>query len=199
MAEDIEYVRRHLAHDKQLVLAGLSMGGYVALEYWSRFGEHLCGLVLCNTNPFTDGPEGKAARLEMASRAVELGTERAIEGLETKLLCEASLQDSQLLDFTLSMMRSVPPPTIAAAQHAMANRRNFEARLREIAIPTLVVTGEQDQLASPEKTKEWSQLLSRGQFEVIPQAGHLTPLENARAFNTLVRDFSRCCHIPVNG
>lgn len=190
LAEDIEYVRSHMAHEQQIVLCGLSMGGYVALEYWSRYPQHLAGLILSNTNPFADPPETVQNRLKTADLAKSQGTWAATEPMIPKLLSEHTLTSApDVVDSVKAMLQATPPSAIANAQQAMAKRQDFSPRLSQITTPTLVVTSELDALAPPEQTKQWAAELPNSSVEIIPGAGHLPPLEAPQAFDKAVIGF----------
>ena len=86
LADDVEQARRHLAPDEQLHLVGLSMGGYVALEYWHKYSSRLRSLTLANTKPQADDQATKAARLIMAQTAREAGAWAAVQSMLPRLL-----------------------------------------------------------------------------------------------------------------
>lgn len=187
-ARDLELVRNHLSRDQPVVICGLSMGGYVAFEYWSRYASNLRGLVLVNTKPSLDTDAAKSARLSMANEA-EQGAD-VLENMEQKLLGEFSIQSRRdVCDAACRMISETAPATVAAAQRAMARRQDFESRLHEIQFPTLVIGGADDPLASVESTKAWASRIPNSKLEIIPGAGHLTPLETPREFNAALSSF----------
>ncbi len=189
LADDIEFVRRHLTPDQPIVLCGLSMGGYVALEYWSRYAANLRGLILANTKPDADEPGARQARLAMAETVEETGTKAAVEGMLSKLLSAGSQANESLRQRVESMMYSVQPVTIQAAQQAMANRRDFQGQLQGIRVPTLILTGVDDPIAPPEPTRRWADLISNAEVRVIKNSGHLSPIESNADFNESVARF----------
>ncbi|MFK7738560.1 MAG: alpha/beta fold hydrolase [Pirellulaceae bacterium] len=187
LAEDLEFVGHSLAHDEPIALCGLSMGGYVAFEYWARHPERLSQLVLTSTRPGLDADAAKAGRRMMAEKALSAGTPAAVEGLDEKLLAAKSAD--HIRQKTLEMMRSVAPEAIVAAQTAMVHRAGFEERLSEIQVPTLVLTGEQDQLAPPGPSKEWAAMIPKARFQSLPDCGHLSPIEQPELFNQALVQF----------
>ncbi|RMF40963.1 MAG: alpha/beta fold hydrolase [Planctomycetota bacterium] len=192
LAHDCEFIRQKLAPQGPIVLGGLSMGGYVALEYWAHYSQHLCGLVLANTKPHADDPTAQAARLRMAEEVLVQGTWPTVQGMLPKLLSTTTQTSRpEVVELTRTMMAAVAPQTIAAAQRAMAQRRDFRSELPEIAVPTLVITGQEDPLAPPDATAEWAGSIPQHTFHAIPTAGHLTPLETPQEFNALLGQFTR--------
>jgi pimeloyl-ACP methyl ester carboxylesterase len=82
-----------------------------------------------------------------------------------------------------------PAETIAAAQRGMAERRAAEDILTKIATPTLVMVGEHDAISSPAEMRQFAAAMPTAKFVEIPDAGHLSPVENAAQFNRELLDF----------
>jgi pimeloyl-ACP methyl ester carboxylesterase len=190
LADDIEFIRRHLAGDQPISICGLSMGGYVALEYWRRHRGKLRGLVLANTKPDADTEAARQVRMEMARIAREQGTQSAVAAMLDKLLTPpSSAERASLRQHVGEIMFSIRPEAIVAAQTAMANRADFRDQLPSMNVPTLVITGEHDPLAPPAATQDWSQLIPNADYQVLAEAAHLTPLEVPEAFNERLASF----------
>ena len=190
LAQDIEFLRQHLAGDESIYLAGLSMGGYVALEYWRQYPNRLRGLILTNTKPTADGEEAKANRRAMAETATKRGSWAAVEPMFAKLLSEQTrASKSELSELVKSMMIATSPATIAAAQIAMSERRDFTDQLASIRVPTLVVAGESDAIAPADEGRQWASKIPNAKFEVVAGTAHLSPLEDAESFNRLLLSF----------
>ncbi len=191
LAQDVEFLRQHLAGNEPIWLCGLSMGGYVALEYWRQFSRNLSGLILTNTKPTGDNAGAKANRAAMAAKALEQGSWAAVEPMFAKLLSEQSLTaQPELVELVQSMMKTSAPAAIAAALSAMAERRDFTDQLSTIRVPTLVVAGEVDPIAPAEEGRKWSSSIPGSRFEVLPRTAHLSPLEDAAAFNRILLEFT---------
>lgn len=188
LADDIEQVRIHLASKDKIHLIGLSMGGYVAFEYWHRHGTNLRSLVLANTKPDRDSPAAAQNRLDMADHAIRQGTWPAVSPMMDRLIASSS-KGTAVEEKMREMMMSASPLAIAAAQRAMANRRDFCSLLSGITTPTLVLTGQLDSIAPPEATQQWASKLPLGKFAEIPAAGHMTTLETPELFNAIVTQF----------
>lgn len=190
LADDMELIRQHFASDKQISLVGLSMGGYVAFEYWKRHGQHLSSMILASTKPTADNDAAREARYDMSAKAKKVGGWSAVSAMLEKLLSTTSLaQPSEIADLTTQIMRDCTPDAIAAAQHAMARRQDFTCHLPSIQTPTLVLTGQHDVIAPPDETARWAARMANCQFETIPGAAHLSPLESPVEFNQHVVDF----------
>ncbi len=178
-----------------VVLCGLSMGGYVALEFWHRHPDRLRGLVLSNTRAAADSPEVAANRMGIASKVLEVGTETVVMPMLEKLLSRHTREEHpEIVASLASMMVSVKPETIEAAQTAMAHRRDFQDLLEKIKIPCLVIAGEDDIITPPAEMERMAARLPNADFVVIPKVGHMTPIESEVAFNKSLEQFliARC-------
>lgn len=190
LAQDIDFLRQHLAGSESIWLAGLSLGGYVALEYWRQYSNQLRGLILCNTKPTADDETGKAGRRAMGQKALALGTWAAVEPMFIKLLSEQTAASKpEIVGLVKSMMQNVAPATIAAIQNAMAQRRDFSEQLAAIQLPTLVIAGQSDTVAPAADGEAWASKIPNASFAVIPNTAHLSPLEDPATFNQRVLKF----------
>jgi 3-oxoadipate enol-lactonase len=192
LADDIETIRQHLAHGQKIILGGLSMGGYVCFEYWSRYREHLAALLLFHTNPFTDTDEVRQNRLKVGEQATAQGSWEATRPMLDKLLAAATAQNRpEIVEQVERMMREGTSEGVCGSQRAMADRSDYSNRLNSIDVPTLVVSGDEDRLATPAKTAAWANEIPTARSIVIEQAGHLSPIEQPLQFNAHVEDFFR--------
>ncbi len=190
LADDVEQVRQHFAPDQQIALCGLSMGGYVAFEYWLQFGAQLKGLILAHTKPQADTPEARAARQQMCDLARASGSWEAVSGMLPKLLSAEHIAERGLpLTATEQMLKACSIDAVCSAQEALAKRSDFIAKLPAIHTPTLVITGSDDTLAPVEATRKWAAVIPNSSCEVIPRAAHLSPLEAPDVFNQHVHSF----------
>jgi 3-oxoadipate enol-lactonase len=188
LADDIELVRTHLTNNRPIRFVGLSMGGYVAFEYWKRYGHHLEALVLANTKPSADDQTAQQGRMAMAEKALVEGGWAAVAPMLDKLI-PAAAKGTNVADQMTEMMQSASPQSIAAAQRAMANRSDFTSQLSGIKARTLVVTGQLDPIAPPAATKAWSEQIPQSTYVEFAGAGHMTPLEVPELFNEAVLKF----------
>lgn len=190
IAQDVDFLRQHLASSETIWLAGLSMGGYVALEYWRQYSHHLRGLILCNTKPAADDETAKVGRLAMGEKALSEGAWAAVEPMFPKLLSEQTIASKpEVAKLVKSMMESAAPATIAAAQNAMARRRDFSEQLSTIHVPTLVIAGQYDAISPAAAAEVWASRIPHASFAVIPGTAHLSPLEDPSTFNQTVLNF----------
>jgi pimeloyl-ACP methyl ester carboxylesterase len=188
LADDVEFVRQQLVQDQSIHLCGLSMGGYVALEYWHAYRDKLLSLTLLNTKPTADDETARAGRLAMADRALEQGTWPAVQPMLEKLVGHTTAETKPgVVGVVEAMMQAQMPAAVAAAQRAMAERRDFSSLLDTLRLPVLVVTGDEDTLAPPLATSEWAAQIPDSRFVCLERCGHLSCLEKPEEVNTLLR------------
>jgi len=178
-----------------VVLGGLSMGGYVAMAFLRRHADRVRGLILANTKASADTPEAAANRLRVAGAVEQAGdTEFLIPELAPKLLGESNRRrDPQLVHRVESMLRAAPPAAVAWAQRAMAARPDSFDVLRDVEVPVLVVAGDEDALMPRSEAQAMAAAVKDPELVFIPDAGHLTALEAPREFNAAVSEFLKRC------
>lgn len=176
-----------LGVDKAAVV-GLSMGGYVALELQAAAPQRVGALALCDTRAHADTDDGKRAR-EASARAVEEegSTEPLIERLLPNLLSPSA--SPELRREVERLIGDTSVEGAAAAQRAIARRRDFTQALGKIGCPTLVLVGSHDTLSTPAEMQRIAQALPKARFQTISGAGHLSNIEKPDAFNSALRSF----------
>jgi 3-oxoadipate enol-lactonase len=173
-----------------VVVCGLSMGGYVAFEFWNRYPDRVKALILCDTRAAADTRDGAAARRAIADRARREGTAAIVEPMLEKLLCSNTLANKpDVVQNLKQIMYSVSAEAIYVAQNAMATRTDFTKRLPEINVPCLLIVGEEDSISTPQEMRAMAEKIPRSELAIISEAGHLPPMENALQFNEKVAQF----------
>jgi len=180
-----------------LVLAGLSMGGYVLFELLRRHGarlrDRLSAVVLCDTRASADTEAGRLKRRESIEAIRKSGIEAALHAMLPVLLGPAS-RGTDAETTARAMILATPPATACADLAGMAVRdEGFEA-LSWLTVPLLLVVGEDDTVTPPSDAEAMAEVASRVPFVrllTIPQAGHLSPLERphevAEGIGALIR------------
>ncbi|MEZ4647301.1 MAG: alpha/beta hydrolase [Candidatus Eisenbacteria bacterium] len=175
--------------DEPVVLAALSMGGYIALECWRRFPEKIAGLILCDTRAEADSPEGQKGRLAAVEKVRTGQADAMFEQMSKDLIAPSRRGDDDFRARVLEMMRGADSVGVQQALFAMRNRDDYRAELGGITVPTLVVVGELDALTPPEGAKSMAEQIPGARLAVIPDAGHLSPMERPEACNEAIRGF----------
>ncbi len=189
LADDISELLVSLGIERA-VIGGLSMGGYVAFEFYRRHVQQVAGLVLADTRPDPDSAEARANRLRMAALVQAEGVTAVVEQLIPKLLSPETRTERPEVERRLrAMMGSATPSAIAHALEAMASRRDARPLLASVSVPTLVVVGADDQLTPPDESRAWSRAIDGAVFERIDGAGHVSNLERPQTFNARLLAF----------
>ena len=191
LAGDVVALMDHLGIE-QAVLCGLSMGGYVAFACWRQFAQRIGGLILADTRPAADPPDRQANRENVARLAETQGTEAIADLQLPNLISDYTRQhDSSVETRVRQMINAATRPGIAAASRGMARRADSGDLLAGISCPTLVIAGEQDALIPPSEVQAYAGHIPGAQFVSIPNAGHLSNLEQPDMFLAIISSFLR--------
>ena len=175
------------------VVVGLSVGGYLAMEWLRRRPEMLAGVVLCDTKATADSQSARAARQGMAdeidrepSRTSQILRERVLPAL----VGETTLRERPKVVSALGeWINGAPAATVAWIQRAMANRQDSMSTLREAMLPILIVWGEEDALSPQSEQSAMLEALRDGRIVVIPATGHLSALEDPEPVTRAIVEF----------
>ncbi|MFQ5436743.1 MAG: alpha/beta fold hydrolase, partial [Anaerolineae bacterium] len=145
-ADDINGLLDHLGVYRPVILCGLSMGGYIAFEFYRRYPKRVAGLILTATRAAADSKEAKANRDKAAESVKNNGIRPIVEAMLPKLMAPASYEDEELVAYVREMMEITSPEGMMGALQAMKNRPDSTPTLKKIKAPTLVIHGEEDQI-----------------------------------------------------
>ena len=158
-------------------MAGLSMGGIVAMEIMAQAPERVTRLALLDTNPKAEHPD-IAARREPQIKAAQNGDLRRVMRDEMKphYLADGPRQGA-ILDLCMAMADALGPDVFVRQSRALQSRTDQQDTLRHINIPTLVLCGAQDALCPIHRHELMADLITDATLTIIPDAGHLPTLE----------------------
>ena len=164
---------------RDVVLVGLSMGGYIAFEFLRRWRERVRGLVLVDTRAEADTPEGRMARETAAAMAREQGAAAVAETMLPKVLGASTLNAAAAtVERVRAMMAATPVAGIVGALGAMRDRQDSTPLLAELGdLPTLVLVGDEDEVTPPAQANAMADGIPGASLVVIRSAAHLSPLE----------------------
>lgn len=175
------------AMPERFALAGLSMGGYVALEIMARAPERVLRLALLDTRAQADDEEQTARRRGL----IELAQKGQFKGVTPRLLPlfihEDRLDDRVLTAAVAGMARRVGRDAFIAQQRAIIARRDHRATLVTIRVPTLVLCGRQDALTPLADHQALAAGIADARLVVIEDCGHLSPLERPQQVTAALR------------
>jgi pimeloyl-ACP methyl ester carboxylesterase len=165
----------------RFALAGLSMGGYVALEIMRLAPERVSRLALLDTRARSDTPEETARRRGL----LELSAKGEFRGVTPRLLPllihPDRLADDALTGVVMAMAEAVGREGFFRQQQALIAREDRRDLLGTIAVPTLVLCGREDALTPLAMHLELAAAIREATLVVIPNCGHLAPLERPQA------------------
>lgn len=189
MAGDVRTLMTALDIDRA-ILVGLSMGGYVSLAFYQNYPEAVRALVLADTRAGADTPEARERRLKSAETVEREGSRAIASDMIPLLLGHTTLTSRpQVVDRVRAMIEANSPRGIAAAQRAMAGRRDSTSLLSIIDCPVMVIVGNEDTLTSVAEAKSLAQGIPGARLVIVEGSGHLTNLEQPEVFAALVSEF----------
>ncbi|MET9671807.1 alpha/beta hydrolase [Streptomyces sp. NPDC006482] len=173
---------------RECVVAGLSMGGQIAMELHRRHPERVRGLVLADTFPAAETEEGKAARNAMADRLLDEGMRGYADEVLDRMVAP---YNTHAAPHVHRMMCATDPAGAAAALRGRAERPDYRASLTTVAVPALVVVGRDDTYTPVRDAEEMHALLPHSTLAVIERAAHLPNLERPEEFDSVLDSYLR--------
>jgi 3-oxoadipate enol-lactonase len=172
------------------VVCGLSMGGYVLFELLRRHAGRVRAAVLCGTRPNADTEEGRRGRDDSAALARERGVEAVGARMLPRLLTERTqAEQPDVVEHYREMVSRWSVEGMAGALGAMRDRPDSTALLRAIRVPTLVLVGSEDAAAPVSVAEAMAAAIPGAQLALVPQAGHLAPLEQPLSASRALVEF----------
>ena len=177
-----------VADAPRFAVAGLSMGGYVALEVMRQAAARVSHLALLDTSARADAEE-QTRRREALIALAQTGRFRGVTPRLLPQLVHPSRLDTPLAAEVTAMAERIGQDGFLRQQRAIMARPDSRPDLPGIAVPTLVGVGEADVLTPPELAEEMATLIPGAQLVRFPGCGHLPPMENPAATTALLRDW----------
>ncbi len=189
-AADLAGLLEALEIRERITLCGLSMGGYVAWQFWKHHRERLSRLILCDTRAASDTSDGAQGRLALAKTVLAEGALPVADSMLPKLFAPKTIESRPpCVEATKEVMESTRPTTIAATLRGMAERPDMTTELPNIELPTLLLCGEHDVITPTDEMRTVAAAMPDAMFHVIYGAGHMSPLERPERVNHLILDF----------
>ncbi len=177
-------------HVEEAVIGGLSMGGYITFAIFRHAPRYFRGMILADTRASADTPEAVEGRKRMLQVVREKGADAVAEDLLPKLLCESTRRDrAEVVSKVRNLIVSNSTETIGGAIMALMSRPDSTPLLSHIHCPTLIVVGDQDTLTPPSFSQEMERGIGGAELAVVPDAGHMSNMEQPAAFNLALARF----------
>jgi pimeloyl-ACP methyl ester carboxylesterase len=173
----------------RFALAGLSMGGYIALEIVRQAPERVGRLALLDTGARADTAE----QTEVRHRRIELAQtgrfDEASELMFPLLVHRERRGDEKLRGVVQLMAQETGAEAFVRQQHAIMYRPDSRPSLAAIRCPTLVLVGDGDELTPPALTQEIAAAIAGARLVIVPDSGHLSTLERPEAVTNALVDW----------
>ena len=175
------------AAPRRFALAGLSMGGIVAMEVARRAPGRVERIALMDTNPLADGGPVAAARAAQIE-AARSGRLREVmrDEMKPRYLAPGPGQ-GPVLDLVLDMAMALGPEVFVAQSRALMARPDQTEALRAMRMPALVLCGRHDALCPPSRHEAMAEAIPGARLEIVEDAGHLPTLEVPEAATGALR------------
>jgi len=175
---------------EHFALAGLSMGGIVAMEMWRRAPHRIERLALLDTNFRGDSNERKQIRDRQVADVVKGKLESVLrDELKPQYLALCHQANLVLLEEVLAMGLELGSEVFVRQSRALRDRPDSTGTLASITCPTLVLCGQEDRLCTPDLHREMAQLITDADLQIIPACGHLSTIEQPGLVNQALLDW----------
>jgi pimeloyl-ACP methyl ester carboxylesterase len=186
MAEAAWDAARPAPVEQPLVIAGFSMGGYVALEMMARPTRRVDGVALLATAARAETPEGEAARAQTIA-AIEQDFDHFVQRVARYSTHRRWHDDLVAMAAVRRMLFDCGAEMAIRQTRAVRHRSDQRAGLAAWRVPTVVMAGSEDRVVAPDLSEELASLISGAHFERVSECGHLLPLEQPQRVATALR------------
>lgn len=174
-------------HPGELVLAGCSLGGMLALHAQRQAPDRVRGIALLGSTARPDTPE----LVTLRRNAIQLFEQGRVEELlrVNAMFAFHPSRAAPLVEDYIAMVLRAGTPGLIRQNRAVMARPDLRPGLADVRCPTLVVGGLGDQLTPPECAREMAEAIPGAQLQLLPECGHMLTWEQPQAVTTLLRDW----------
>jgi pimeloyl-ACP methyl ester carboxylesterase len=177
------------AAPQRFALAGLSLGGILAMEILRQSPDRVERLALLDTNPRAEAAEIQARRVPQIARALAGDLEGVMrDDMKPNYLVPGPDQP-MVLDLCMDMALALGPQVFARQSAALRDRIDQQATLAAFKGPVLVLMGAEDKLCPLDRHLLMHSLMPQSRLHIVPGAAHLPPLEQPDATARALRDW----------
>lgn len=188
-ADTMAGLARNLLQDAppRFALAGLSMGGILAMEILAQAPERVERLALLDTNPRAELPQVRARRQPQIDRALAGGLRAVMrDEMKPNYLADGSVRQP-ILDLCMDMALALGPEVFARQSRALRDRADRQATLAAFKGPAVVLMGAEDRLCPHDRHELMHALMPHSRLVIIDGAGHLPTLERPEQTTVALR------------
>jgi pimeloyl-ACP methyl ester carboxylesterase len=165
----------------RFALAGHSMGGYIAFEIMRQAPERVTKLALINTQARPDTPEATSVRRSRIARAQAGEYHAVLDEMFPDLVHPSRRGDTDLRQLMHDMGDDIGADAFVRQQIAVIARADSRPTLAMIACPTLVVSGDEDNVIPNSLSVEMAEGIAGAELTIIPRCGHFPQVEQTQA------------------
>lgn len=181
---------------KKVVLCGLSMGGYIALNAITNYPDRFYALVLSDTQCIADSEEVKEKRLKSIEKIKNDGVEIfADESVKNFFAPESFMTKKEEVASAREMIVNTSKESLAKTLRAFYERKETCSKLKEIKVPVLILVGKEDKITPPAVAELMHREIKGSLLSIIDNAGHLSNMENSGQFNKQLNMFVKSVNI----
>ena len=173
----------------RFALAGLSMGGYVALEFWRQAPERVNRLALLDTSARADDDAALKRRRSFIQQAEQGRFKGVTPRLLPAFIHPDRIADTALVEAISEMAEAVGREAFLRQQKAIMARSDSLTNLAGIDVPTMVICGRQDAATPLVLSEEIADRIPGARLCVVEECGHLSAMERPHAVTALMRDW----------
>jgi pimeloyl-ACP methyl ester carboxylesterase len=173
----------------RFALAGLSMGGILAMEILRQAPDRVTRLALLDTNPRAETAAAQARRAPQIDRALAGDLEGVMRNDMKPNYLAPGPQKPAILDLCMDMALTLGPQVFARQSRALRDRPDQQRTLAAFNGPALVLMGAEDKLCPLDRHQLMHDLIPQSRLQIIPSAAHLPPLEQPEATARALRDW----------
>jgi 3-oxoadipate enol-lactonase len=188
LADDIKKLIDRLM-SKKVILCGLSMGGYVALEFAASYPELLQSLILCDTKAAADTNQEKNQRAQAMLDISTNGPMPFARSFAQKCIHENSVAE----EIAAESITKNGIYELLSGMMALSARKDQTETLSRIECPTLVLCGDKDKITPVSESEFLYNNIIQSTMHIIPDAGHLSNIQNPENFNLHLQKFLATC------
>ncbi len=190
--DDCKALLTRLEIKEPVVLCGLSMGGYVAFEFYRRYPQLVRGMILTATKASADDAAAKEGRNQAIEAIKKNGIEVITAPMVSRLLSNYQLnRNEELIETLKGIMGYASEAGMIGALEALRDRPDSTKILHKIAVPTLVIHGMDDKIIPVRDARILDEEIPNCELQFVPRAGHMVNMEAPRQWNSIAEGFLR--------
>ncbi|UYV38738.1 alpha/beta hydrolase [Rhodobacteraceae bacterium D3-12] len=178
-----------MASPQKFALAGLSMGGIIAMEIMRRAPERVTRIALMDTNAQAETPQTSAGYEPMIVGVKAGKLDEVMRGFMKPDYLAPGPGRIEVLNLMSEMARALGPEVFIRQVRALQRRRDQQATLRKCKVPALIMCGAHDRLTPVKRHEFMAELIPYAKLQVIEEAGHVPTLEAPEQVTQALRDW----------